>query len=141
MCIELANKTTQYLRGITENVILKIDKFVFPVVVVVLNMEEDHQIPIILGRPFLATTHAMIDVFNKEISFEVGNETVTFDIKKSMKFSSPKDDTCLSIDMVDLTILDHVQEILPSDPLDSFLFKPVINYQEGKIGACSSRVS
>ncbi|GJW14832.1 DNA-directed DNA polymerase [Tanacetum coccineum] len=133
MCIELANKTTQYPRGIAENVIVKIDKFVFPVDFVVLYMEEDHKIPIILGRPFLATAHAMIDVFNKKISFKVRNETVTFDIEKSMKFSSPEDGTCLSIDMVKLTILDHAHEILPLDTLDSFLFEPIINYQEGKI--------
>ncbi|GKE27709.1 hypothetical protein Tco_1443093 [Tanacetum coccineum] len=50
-----------------------------------------------------------------------------------MKFSSREDDTCLSIDMADLTILDHTHEILPLDPLDSFLFKLIINYQEGKI--------
>ncbi|GJW64966.1 reverse transcriptase domain-containing protein [Tanacetum coccineum] len=47
-----------------------------------------------------------------------------------MKFASRKDDTSLSIDMVDLTIVDHAQEILPSDPLDSFLFEPIINYQQ-----------
>ncbi|GJW21394.1 hypothetical protein Tco_0032016 [Tanacetum coccineum] len=62
------------------------------------DVDEDHKIPIILGRPFLATAHAMIDVFNKKISFKIGNET----------------------------------EILPSDPLDSFLFEPIINYEEGK---------
>nr|GEX80633.1 hypothetical protein [Tanacetum cinerariifolium] len=96
-------------------------------------MKEDHKIPIILGRLFLATTHTMIDVFNNKISFKVRNETVTFDIEKSMKFSSLEEDTCLSIDMVDLTILNHAQEVLPSYPMDSFLFKPIINYQEGKI--------
>ncbi|GJS10267.1 DNA-directed DNA polymerase [Tanacetum coccineum] len=93
VCIELANKLTQYPRGIAENVIVKIDKFVFPVDFVVLDMEEDHKIPIILWRPFLATAHAMIDVFNKKISFKLGNETVTFDIEKSMRFASPEDDT------------------------------------------------
>ncbi|GJS46010.1 hypothetical protein Tco_0596131 [Tanacetum coccineum] len=75
MCIELANKSTQIPKGIAENVIVKIDRFVFLVDFVVLDIKEDHKIPIILGRPFLATAHAMIDVFNKKISFEVGNET------------------------------------------------------------------
>ncbi|GJS89762.1 hypothetical protein Tco_0772398 [Tanacetum coccineum] len=107
MCIELANKSTQYPRGIVKNVIVKIDKFIFPVDFLVLDMEEDHKIPIIMGRPFLATAHAMIDVSNKKISFEVGNETITFDIEKSMKFSTPEDNTCLSIDMVDIAVLDH----------------------------------
>ncbi|GJV92674.1 putative reverse transcriptase domain-containing protein [Tanacetum coccineum] len=117
-------------RGIAENVIVKINEFIFPIDIVVLDMKEDKKILIILGRPFLATAHAMIDVFNKKISFEVGNETITFDIEKSMKFSTPEDDICLSIDMVDEAVLDHVQEILYSNPLDSFLFKPVINYQQ-----------
>ncbi|GJV30212.1 DNA-directed DNA polymerase [Tanacetum coccineum] len=116
--------------GIAENVIVKFDKFIFPVDFVVLDMKEDHKIPIILGRPFLATTHAMIDVFNKKISFEVGNETITFDIEKSMKFSTPEDDECLSVDMVDKVVSDLVHEILPSILLDSFLFEPIVNYQQ-----------
>ncbi|GKA81122.1 hypothetical protein Tco_0787814 [Tanacetum coccineum] len=107
-----------YSMGIAENVIVKIDKFIFPVDFVVLDMKEDHKILIILGRPFLATTHAMIDVFNKKISFKVGNETIMFDIEKSMKFSTPEDDECLSIDMVDKVVSNLVHEILPSSPLD-----------------------
>ncbi|GKC20850.1 putative nucleotidyltransferase, ribonuclease H [Tanacetum coccineum] len=130
MCIELANKSTQYPRGIAENVIVKIGKFIFPVDFVVLDMKEDHKILIILERPFLATTHAMIDVFNKKISFKLGNETITFDIEKSMKFSTPEDDECLSVDMVDKVVSDLVHEILLSSLLNSFLFEPIVNYQK-----------
>ncbi|GJV49175.1 DNA-directed DNA polymerase [Tanacetum coccineum] len=93
MCIELANKSTQFPKGIAENVVVKIDKFVFLVDFVIIDMEEDHRIPIILGRPFLATTHAMIDVFNKKISFEVGDEIITFDLEKSMRFPLSDEDT------------------------------------------------
>nr|GEX95461.1 reverse transcriptase domain-containing protein [Tanacetum cinerariifolium] len=82
-------------------------RFIFPVDFVVLDNEEDHKILIIIGRPFLANAHAMIDVFNKKISFKVGNETITFNIEESMKFSTPEDDTCLSTDMVDAAVLDH----------------------------------
>nr|GEU88867.1 hypothetical protein [Tanacetum cinerariifolium] len=130
MCIELVNKSTQYPRGIAENVILKIDKFIFPVDFVVLDTKEDHKIPIILGRPFLATAHAMIDVFNKKIYFKVGNETITFDIEKPMKFSTPEDDKCLSVDLINNVVSDIVKEILPPSTLDSFLFEPIINYQQ-----------
>ncbi|GKD92565.1 putative retrotransposon gag domain, aspartic peptidase domain superfamily protein [Tanacetum coccineum] len=108
MCIKLANKSTQYPRGIAKNVIVKIDKFIFPVDFVVLDMEEDHKILIILGRPFLATAYAMIDDFNKKITFEVGCEAITFNTEKSMKLSTPEDDICLSIDMVDMAILKNV---------------------------------
>ncbi|GJX44026.1 retrovirus-related pol polyprotein from transposon TNT 1-94 [Tanacetum coccineum] len=55
MCIELANKSTQYPRGIAKNVIVKVDKFIFPFDFVVLDMKEDHKIPIILGRYILIT--------------------------------------------------------------------------------------
>ncbi|GKD97215.1 hypothetical protein Tco_1381112 [Tanacetum coccineum] len=96
----------------------------------VLDMKEDHKIPIILGRPFLATAHAMIDVFNKKISFEVGNETITFDVEKLMKFSTPKDDKCISIDLIDNVVSDRVKEILPLSILDSFLFEPIPNFQQ-----------
>ncbi|GJV54152.1 putative nucleotidyltransferase, ribonuclease H [Tanacetum coccineum] len=119
MRIELANKSTQYPRGIAENVIVKIDKFIFPVDFVVLDMKKDHNILIILGRPFLAAAHAMIDVFNKKISFEVGNETITFDIEISMKFSTPEDDECLSVDRTDNVVSDLVKEILPPKEDDS----------------------
>ncbi|GJX10551.1 putative nucleotidyltransferase, ribonuclease H [Tanacetum coccineum] len=106
MCIELEDKSTQYPRGIAENVIIKINKFIFPVAFVVLDMKEDHKIPIIFGRPFLSTTHAMIDVFNKKISFEVGSETITFDIEKSMKYSTHEDDNLLSEDIIDKAVID-----------------------------------
>nr|GEW92845.1 hypothetical protein [Tanacetum cinerariifolium]GEY20430.1 hypothetical protein [Tanacetum cinerariifolium] len=61
MYIELANRSTQYPKGIAENVIVQINKFVLPVDFVILDMQEDSRVPIILGRPFLATAHAMID--------------------------------------------------------------------------------
>nr|GEU57586.1 hypothetical protein [Tanacetum cinerariifolium] len=128
MSIELANKSTQFPRGIAENFIVKIDKFIFLVDFVVLDMKEDHKFPII--RPFLATTHAMIDVFNKKISFKVGNEPITFDIEKLMKFSTTKDDECLSINLIDNVVSDLVKEIIPPSTLDSFLFEPNINYQQ-----------
>ncbi|GJY71305.1 putative reverse transcriptase domain-containing protein [Tanacetum coccineum] len=135
MCIELANRSTQIPRGIAENIFVKIDKFVFPVDFVVLDMKEDRKMPIILGRPFLATAHAMIDVFNKKISFEVGGKTITFNIEKSMRFPPSVDDTCYSVDMINLSILDHVQEILPSEPFDSFFLEPINHHLPTKINS------
>nr|GEV29457.1 hypothetical protein [Tanacetum cinerariifolium] len=84
-------------------------------------MEEDSRVPIILGQPVLATAYAMINVFNKKISLDVGKKKITFDIKKSMKFSTSIDDTCHSFDLVDLTIHDHVLEISAMPELGSDL--------------------
>ncbi|GKA55494.1 putative reverse transcriptase domain-containing protein [Tanacetum coccineum] len=126
MCIELANKTTQIPKGIAENVMVKIDKFVFPVDFVILYMEENHRIPIILGRPFLAIAHAMIDVFNKKISFELGDEIITFDLEKSMRFPPFDEDTCHSADIIDLSILDNIKEILPQNHDNSI--EPILDH-------------
>ncbi|GJU75668.1 reverse transcriptase domain-containing protein [Tanacetum coccineum] len=75
-----------------------VDKFVLPIDFVILDMPEDSRIPIILGRPFLATTWAMIDVFNKKITLRVGDDEVIFDMDQSMKKPPFEDDECYSID-------------------------------------------
>ncbi|KAA3488423.1 Transposon Ty3-I Gag-Pol polyprotein [Gossypium australe] len=77
MSIQLADKTVRIPRGIIEDVLVKIDKFVFPVDFVVLDMDEDNTIPLILGRPFLATARSKIDVDAGELKLCVGDETVT----------------------------------------------------------------
>ncbi|XP_073304614.1 uncharacterized protein [Primulina huaijiensis] len=62
MSLQLANRSVKYPRGVIEDVLVKVDKFIFPADFVVLDMEEDMQMPLILGRPFLATGKALIDV-------------------------------------------------------------------------------
>ncbi|GJX29888.1 hypothetical protein Tco_0237967, partial [Tanacetum coccineum] len=71
--------------GIVENVLVKIDKFLFPSDFMVMNMLNTRNKTMILGRPFLATIHAEIDVFNKEISLGIGGDRVTFDMDKKIQ--------------------------------------------------------
>ncbi|GKA56493.1 phospholipase-like protein [Tanacetum coccineum] len=71
MLVEMANMTKRSPIGIVENVFVKIDKFLFPSDFVVMDMLNTHNETMILGRPFLATIHAEINVFNKEISLGV----------------------------------------------------------------------
>ncbi|TYG88942.1 hypothetical protein ES288_A12G061300v1, partial [Gossypium darwinii] len=61
MSIQLANGSIKFPKGITEDVLVKVDKFIFPIVFVVLDMDEDVEVPLILGCPFLATARAVID--------------------------------------------------------------------------------
>ncbi|GJR57437.1 reverse transcriptase domain-containing protein [Tanacetum coccineum] len=83
MSLELADRLIQYLRGIVKNVLIKVDKLVLPINFVILDMPEDSRILIILGRPFLATARAMINVFNKKITLSVGYDEVIFDMDQS----------------------------------------------------------
>ena len=78
MDIEMADKTMQSPKGIVENVLVKIDRFVFPVDFVILEITEDDKIPIILGRPLLTTAHAKVDVFARKMTIEVNGKVLTF---------------------------------------------------------------
>ncbi|GKB60999.1 reverse transcriptase domain-containing protein [Tanacetum coccineum] len=86
-------------------------------------MPEDSRVPIILGRPFLATARAMIDVFNKNITLRVGDDEVIFDVDQSIKRSPTEDDECYGIDDLDDTIDTGAQELLANDESDSFLLR------------------
>ncbi|XP_035844616.1 uncharacterized protein LOC118491185 [Helianthus annuus] len=71
MSLSLADRSVKYPRGIIENLLVKVDKFIFPVDFVVLDMEADEKVPIILGCPFLCTAKAIIDVFDGKITLQV----------------------------------------------------------------------
>ncbi|GJY18563.1 putative reverse transcriptase domain-containing protein [Tanacetum coccineum] len=88
-----------------------------------MSLELADRIPIILGRPFLATTLAMIDIFNKKITLRVGDDKVIFDVDQSIKSPPAEDDECYDTDDLDDTINIETQELLGDDEFDSFLLK------------------
>ncbi|GJY04180.1 DNA-directed DNA polymerase [Tanacetum coccineum] len=92
MSIQLADRSIKYSIRVCENLLVKVGKFIFPVDFVILEMDKDELVPIILGRPFLATARAVIDVHKGKLSLRVGNKTITFNIGKSMKSKHFRDD-------------------------------------------------
>ncbi|GJZ93823.1 ribonuclease H-like domain-containing protein [Tanacetum coccineum] len=82
LTIELANRTIKQPRGIVENVLVRIGKFIFPIDFIILDIPEDDDILLILGRPFLSTAHSKIDVYKRKITLRVGEEKLVF---KSIK--------------------------------------------------------
>ena len=73
---------------------MKVDKFFFPVDFVILDMEEDYMLPIILGRPFLATGKEQINVQEGELKLRVQGDEVTFHVFEATKHpdDEPNDD-------------------------------------------------
>ena len=69
--LQLADSSLKHPKGMIEDVMVKVDKFIFPTDFIILDMERDKEIPIILGRPFLATGRAMIDVQRGELKLRV----------------------------------------------------------------------
>ncbi|GJS31295.1 reverse transcriptase domain-containing protein [Tanacetum coccineum] len=84
MLVEMADMTKRSPIEIVENVLVKINKFLFLSDFVVMNMLNTRNETVILGRPFLATIHAEIDVFNKEISLGIRSDSVTFNMDKKI---------------------------------------------------------
>ena len=62
MTLQMVDRTLAQPKGILEDVLIKVGKFIFPMDFVVIDIEEDKQVPLLLGRPFLATGAALIDV-------------------------------------------------------------------------------
>ncbi|GJV64310.1 gag-pol polyprotein [Tanacetum coccineum] len=85
LIVELADSTVKYPKGIVENMLVGIGKFVFLIDFIILDMLEDVKVPLILERPFLSTAHAKIDVFKRKITLRVGEEKIIF---KSVKPAS-----------------------------------------------------
>ncbi|GJS95560.1 DNA-directed DNA polymerase [Tanacetum coccineum] len=107
-----------------KDVLIKIDKYVLPIDFVILDMREDSRIPIILGRPFLATARATIDVFNKKITLRVESEEVIFDADQSMKKPCTEDDECYGIEDLDAVLQSTAQERLENDNLEDDINQP-----------------
>ncbi|GJZ62091.1 homeodomain-like protein [Tanacetum coccineum] len=84
MLFEMADMSKKAPMGIVENVLVKIDKFVFPYDFVVINMLGDPNETVILGRSFLATIHAQINFLSGEISLGIGEYRIMFDINKNV---------------------------------------------------------
>ncbi|GJT55410.1 reverse transcriptase domain-containing protein [Tanacetum coccineum] len=84
MLVKMADMTKKVPIGIVENVLVKIDKFLFPSDFVVMDMLVERNETMILVRPFLETIHAEINIFNKEISLRVGEDRITFDMDKKI---------------------------------------------------------
>ncbi|XP_073049510.1 uncharacterized protein [Primulina eburnea] len=117
--LQLGDKSIKYPRGLKDDVLVKVDKFIFPADFVVLDMEEDMEMPLILGRLFFATGKALIDIQEGKLRLRVGEEEITFDVFNALKHTLPTDDYFI-IDVVDSLVCNFLQEAM-KDPLEATL--------------------
>ncbi|XP_015169398.1 uncharacterized protein [Solanum tuberosum] len=82
MPLQLADQSIIIPEGIVEDVLVRVDKFVFPVDFIVVDMEENKEVPLIIGRPFLATCTTILDMYEGKLMLRVGEEKVVFNMKK-----------------------------------------------------------
>ncbi|XP_050912281.1 uncharacterized protein LOC127127199, partial [Lathyrus oleraceus] len=91
MSVQLADRSIKYPVGILENVPVRIGQFYIPTDFTIMDIREDDITPIILGRPFLATAGAIIDVKRGRLTFEVGEEKIEFILSQFLKAPAIED--------------------------------------------------
>ncbi|XP_068480948.1 uncharacterized protein [Phaseolus vulgaris] len=125
MTLQLADRSIKYPHGIVEDLLVKVDKFYFPVDFVIMDIEEDVEVPLILGRPFMKTAKIMIDVDEGKLKVRVQDEEVSFDVFEAMKHPIDHND-CFRMDALDELYLENHREIF----IDDSLMKAVLNDNE-----------
>ena len=100
-----------------EDLLVKVDKFIFLADFIILDMEKDKEIPIIISRPFLTTGRAVIDVQKGDLKLRVQNYEVKFNVFKSMRHPT-ESDTCFIVETVEAIVSSHSGLI---DPLEASL--------------------
>nr|GEV80788.1 DNA-directed DNA polymerase [Tanacetum cinerariifolium] len=113
MTLELADRLISHPVGVTEDVFVKVGTFHFPADFVVVNFNADPQVPLILGRSFLKTRRALIDVYEGELTLRVGKEAVTFNLDQTSRYSTNYDAMSVNrIDLIDVDCEKYSQEVL-----------------------------
>jgi len=117
MTLTLADRSISYPYGVLEDVLVRVNDLLFPADFVILDMEEDDETPLLLGRPFLATGRALIDVEMGELMHRFQNEQVVFNIFEAMKHRN-ENPQCYRVDVVDGLVNETNREETPSQPLE-----------------------
>ncbi|XP_050890258.1 uncharacterized protein LOC127095637 [Lathyrus oleraceus] len=100
MSLQLADRSVKYPVGILEDIPLRIRQLYIPTDFVVMDIKEDAEIPILLGRPFLSTVGAIIDLKRGKLTFEVSDEKIEF-IPFKFLMAPVIEDSCYAIDIID----------------------------------------
>ncbi|GJW80934.1 reverse transcriptase domain-containing protein [Tanacetum coccineum] len=112
MILELADRSTTSPSGIAEDVFVKVGKFHFPADFVVVDYVVDPRVPLILGRPFLRTARALIDVYGEELTLRVDDEAITFKVGQTSRYSYNDAESVNRIDVIDVSCEEYAQEVL-----------------------------
>ncbi|GKC81396.1 reverse transcriptase domain-containing protein [Tanacetum coccineum] len=122
MVLELADRTISKPTGVAENVFVKVGKFYFPADFVVLDFIADPRVPLILGRPFLRTAHALIDVYEGEITLRNDDQSLTLKCGDAPSISYNNLESLKKVDLI---------TVVAGSTVEVTVMATVINRTEG----------
>nr|GEU30112.1 reverse transcriptase domain-containing protein [Tanacetum cinerariifolium] len=113
MTLELADRSISRPIRVAEDVFVKVGTFHFSADFVVVDFNADPRVPLILGRSFLKTERALIDVFEGKLTLCVGKEAITFNLDQTSRYSANYNDMMANrIDVIDMACEEYSQEVL-----------------------------
>nr|GFB24709.1 reverse transcriptase domain-containing protein [Tanacetum cinerariifolium] len=132
MVLKLADRTISKPTGVAENIFVRVGKFYFPTDFVVLEFVADPRIPLILGRPFLSTAHALIDVYEGEIILRHDDQSITLKCGDKPSISYNNFESLKKVDLIDATCEEYSQEVLGfadvvSDEVSTPYYEPIVS--------------
>nr|GFB40063.1 reverse transcriptase domain-containing protein [Tanacetum cinerariifolium] len=133
MTLELADRLISRPVGVAEDVYVKVGSFYFSADFVVVDFDADPRVPLILGRSFIKTERALIDVFKGELTLRVSKEAITFNLDQTLRYSANYSDmTAKRINVIDMACEEYSQDVLGfSDTISSgnptFFYDPIVS--------------
>ncbi|XP_019227921.1 PREDICTED: uncharacterized protein LOC109209166 [Nicotiana attenuata] len=115
--LQLAAQTTIILEGIVEDVLVRVVKIVFPMDFIMVNMEENKEVPLILGRPFLATSRAIADIQESQLMLRMGEKRVVFKMNESI--GTPRDKSTAQSESGETSEVIHLAVDAHTSPADN----------------------
>nr|GEW29425.1 reverse transcriptase domain-containing protein [Tanacetum cinerariifolium] len=113
MTLELADHSVSKPFGIAKDVSFKVGVFHFPADFVVVDFKPDPRVPLILGRCFLKTVRALIDVHKGEITLRIRNEAITSNLDQTVRYSANYNQmTANKIDVIEMACEEYSREVL-----------------------------
>ncbi|XP_026420232.1 uncharacterized protein LOC113316228 [Papaver somniferum] len=122
--IQLADRSTTYPKRVVEDVLVQVNKLIFPADFYVLDMRDEDSpssTPLLLGRPFMRTARTKIDVFKGTITMKFDGEPISFNIFEAMRYPSDVH-SCFLVDVVD-SLAQQMFELDGDDALEKALTK------------------
>nr|GFC04104.1 hypothetical protein [Tanacetum cinerariifolium] len=126
------DRTISKPTGVVENVFVKVGKFYFPADFVILDFVADPRVPLILERPFLSTAHALIDVYEGEITLRHDGQSLTLTCGDTPSISYNNLESLNKVDLIDATCEEYSQEVLGftkvvSNEVSSPYYEPIVS--------------
>ncbi|XP_015959872.1 uncharacterized protein LOC107483771 [Arachis duranensis] len=110
MALQLADRSFKFPHGVVENLLVKVGDFIFPADLVVLDMEEEVKASIILGRPFLATAGAIIDIQKGELTLRLHDEKMVVNVFNAMSYPQESLGECMRLDSMEVLVQETLEE-------------------------------